>query len=235
MKKIKLFCLPYAGGSSTMFMKWKTKLSSRIELTPIELSGRGSRINEECFNNFDCMMDDIVDNVVRKLDQGTQFSLLGHSMGCLLAFELYYRLKDLGYSATHVFLLGNHAPHEMNNEKKIDLFSEEALLNKLTVYGEEICMIMEDEEIKAFFLPIIRSDFEVLQSYKYRKYRKKIECECTIINGNKDLSIADYNLDDWRDYISSSCCCYFETIPGGHFFVQDKYEDVVNIVNKRIG
>lgn len=235
MKNIKLFCLPYAGGSSTMFMKWKTKLSSRVELIPIELAGRGSRINEKCFNNFDCMMDDIVENVVQKLEQGMQFSLLGHSMGCLLAYELYYRLKNLGYSATHVFLLGNHVPNEMNNGIKIDLFYEEILLNKLTVYGKEICMIMEDEETKDFFLPIIRSDFEVLQSYKYRSKSKKIECECTIINGNRDLSIADYNLYDWRDYISSSCCCYFETISGGHFFIQEKFEEVVNIVNKRIG
>ena len=151
MKNIKLFCLPYAGGSSTMFMKWKTKLSSRVELIPIELAGRGSRINEKCFNNFDCMMDDIVENVVQKLEQGMQFSLLGHSMGCLLAYKLYYRLKNLGYSATHVFLLGNHVPSEMNNGIKIDLFYEEILLNKLTVYGKEICMIMEDEETKDFF------------------------------------------------------------------------------------
>lgn len=28
---------------------------------------------------------------------------------------------------------------------------------------------------------------------------------------------------------------FFGNIQGGHFFIQDSFEDVVNIVNKRIG
>jgi len=36
-----LFCLPYAGGSESIYYKWKRHLRPSIELEPIELKGRG--------------------------------------------------------------------------------------------------------------------------------------------------------------------------------------------------
>ncbi|MCS4470409.1 thioesterase domain-containing protein [Clostridium botulinum] len=41
-----LFCLPYAGGSEAIYHKWKKYLNPSIELSPIELKGRGKRYNE---------------------------------------------------------------------------------------------------------------------------------------------------------------------------------------------
>ncbi|WP_435261622.1 thioesterase domain-containing protein [Tenacibaculum sp. nBUS_03] len=43
-KKIKLFCLPYAGGSAkSIYSKWKESLDSAIELHPVELAGRRTK------------------------------------------------------------------------------------------------------------------------------------------------------------------------------------------------
>lgn len=216
MEKIKLFCLPYAGGSSMIYMKWKRCLYPNIMLVPIELAGRGQRINEECYHDFDNMLDDIVCNVLQELDRETKFSILGHSMGCLLAYELYYRLKTLGYSASHMFFLGNHVPHEMNNKELIDLNSELVLLNRLTVYGGDTLEILQDEELRDIFLPIIRSDFEVLQSYQFIPKDEKILCDCTILNGTEDLSIVDYNIEDWKGYVNTEC--FFWKYSGWPFF-----------------
>ncbi|MBI5538973.1 MAG: thioesterase, partial [Bacteroidia bacterium] len=41
---MKLFCFPYAGGSSVVFNNWKSYLRYDIELRAIELAGRGKRI-----------------------------------------------------------------------------------------------------------------------------------------------------------------------------------------------
>ena len=40
---MKIFCLPYAGGSSSVFAKWKTYMSRDIEIVAPELAGRGTR------------------------------------------------------------------------------------------------------------------------------------------------------------------------------------------------
>ena len=44
---MKKFCLPYAGGSSSVFAKWKTYMSRDIEIVAPELAGRGTRFNDE--------------------------------------------------------------------------------------------------------------------------------------------------------------------------------------------
>ncbi len=46
MSNTKLFCVPFAGGSAANFTAWKKYLHDSIELNPVELSGRGKRLNE---------------------------------------------------------------------------------------------------------------------------------------------------------------------------------------------
>lgn len=43
---INLICIPHAGGSAVVYMKWKKFLNNNVRLHPIELSGRGSRYLE---------------------------------------------------------------------------------------------------------------------------------------------------------------------------------------------
>ena len=41
---LRLFCFAYAGGSSIIFRSWLEILPGNIEICPIELPGRGSKI-----------------------------------------------------------------------------------------------------------------------------------------------------------------------------------------------
>ncbi|MNW69143.1 Thioesterase domain protein [compost metagenome] len=50
MGQVTLFCLPHAGGSASIFAKWRNLLDCLIKLYPIELAGRGERFNEKVFH-----------------------------------------------------------------------------------------------------------------------------------------------------------------------------------------
>lgn len=43
-KKMKVVCLPYAGGSALMYGRWKNLFDDRIEIVQLELPGRGLQI-----------------------------------------------------------------------------------------------------------------------------------------------------------------------------------------------
>ena len=58
-KKIKLFCLPYAGGAASMYDQWSAKLSKEIDVCPINLAGRGSRITDKLYENLAAAVEDI--------------------------------------------------------------------------------------------------------------------------------------------------------------------------------
>ena len=50
--KIKMICFPFAGGHGNEFLRWQDYFEEEIEIVPLQLSGRGNRINEEFNENF---------------------------------------------------------------------------------------------------------------------------------------------------------------------------------------
>ena len=43
---VRLFCFPYAGGAAFAYRGWEKHLPREVELYPVELPGRGSRLRE---------------------------------------------------------------------------------------------------------------------------------------------------------------------------------------------
>ena len=89
---MKIFCLPYAGGSSSVFAKWKTYMSRDIEIVAPELAGRGTRFNDEKYVSIQSAADDIYSIFLKKINQNEKFAIFGHSMGCFIVYEIYRRI-----------------------------------------------------------------------------------------------------------------------------------------------
>lgn len=49
MKRIKLYCLAYAGASAYVFYELRNKLSNEIEVVLVDLPGKGQRVNEALY------------------------------------------------------------------------------------------------------------------------------------------------------------------------------------------
>ena len=79
--KFRLFCLPYAGGSALSFKPFSTHLLSSIEICPIEIPGRGVRINENPFTRLDLLVPEIAAGI--KDFTELPFAFFGHSMESL--------------------------------------------------------------------------------------------------------------------------------------------------------
>ena len=135
-RKIKLFCIPYAGGSAVLYSKWKNHLPESIELRPIELAGRGSRIQEPFYLNVREAVDDIYSMIYEEI-QSSQYILFGHSMGAMLSYELAQKIKNEGANQPlHLFFSGKTVPHlPVSEEKKYHLLSEEDFKDKIINLG----------------------------------------------------------------------------------------------------
>lgn len=101
MKKIKLLCLPYAGASATIYYKFQPLLEEKINLIPIELSGRGTRIDEPLLFSFKEAINDVVNQIQANINSEDEYMILGYSFGSLLAYEASQRLKK---KPLHLFL-----------------------------------------------------------------------------------------------------------------------------------
>ena len=96
MGKLKVFCLPYAGGSKSIFQDWIHRYASVAEIVPMEYSGHGSRFCDVLYETADEVADDIFEHIIAMQPQ--DYMIYGHSMGCLIALLVAIRLEQNRYS-----------------------------------------------------------------------------------------------------------------------------------------
>lgn len=58
--RLRLFCFPYAGAGALIFRKWSDGLPRDIEVCPIQLPGRGTRLTEPPFTKLPCLIEALV-------------------------------------------------------------------------------------------------------------------------------------------------------------------------------
>lgn len=80
---VRLFCLPHAGGSASLFRTWQAELGQDIEVCPVQLPGRENRLREPPLRALPDVIAPLVDVLAKHTDK--PYALFGHSMGALLA------------------------------------------------------------------------------------------------------------------------------------------------------
>ena len=92
MQKTKLFAF-HMLGIAFSYAKWKNHFNPSIEVVPIELAGRGYRIEENLYQSMEEAVNDVYNKIVMQIDD-SPYILFGHSMGSLIAYEVARKIKD---------------------------------------------------------------------------------------------------------------------------------------------
>jgi len=84
-----------------MYLRWRRSLPSWIKVEPIELPGRGSRMDEFPVESYAALTQSLCDELVPTLPE--RYVLFGHSMGALLAYGIAQALRQ--WLVLHRFIL----------------------------------------------------------------------------------------------------------------------------------
>lgn len=229
-QKIKLFCVPYAGGSSTIYYPWRKLVAPFVELNPIELSGRGKRFNEPLYNNLDNAIEDVA-GIISKNSDSYPYALFGHSMGATIALEVVPKLRQKNVKEPiHVFLSGIKPPHIKERDTMLHSLPEDLFKKKLLSLGGTPVELFEDREFFELFEPIIRSDFKNIAEHVYSN-NYQLECNISCMFG-KEEDITYREMAEWDRYTIKQCA--ISELNGGHFFINSDTASVVEIVNRTL-
>src|SRR5262245_35022627 len=88
---LRLICLPYAGGGSAVFHRWRSAIPPRIDLVPLTLPGHDGRLAESPRISMCQLARDLATDIEPAIDR--PYVLLGHSLGAWIAFELSRELR----------------------------------------------------------------------------------------------------------------------------------------------
>ncbi len=213
---LRLFCLPYAGGSSVIFRTWANHLPKSIEVCPIELPGRGSRFRETPFTRLDLLVEAIALSILPYLDK--PFAFFGHSMSAVISFELTRLInKKYGLLPVHLLIAGRHAPQLSDRHPPIHTLPEPDFIQGLCRYNGMPKQVLENTELMEVFLPILRADFAICETYKYLD-KPPLSCPITAFGGILDSETSVEELEAWRNQTNNSFSLHL--LPGDHFFIQ---------------
>ncbi|MCM3133481.1 alpha/beta fold hydrolase [Paenibacillus polysaccharolyticus] len=230
MKKIQLFCLPHAGGSAMVFHRWKSSLSPDIDVIPIELRGRGSRVGESFYESFEEAVDDIYSAISSKI--AGPYAIFGHSMGSWMALELYYRLaQSIERLPVHLMLSGNRAPHIVKDEC-IHALPDEEFRETIQRMGGTSDEIFTNKELFSLFAPALRADFRIVERFNFQPKSFKVQSDITVLTGRSDTRVKSSDLIGWKRYAGSQC--EIVKLEGGHFYIQENVQETTRIINEKL-
>ena len=225
--KLQLFCFPYAGGSASAFKLWADALTEDIELCVIQMPGREERLGEKLITDMSILVDTLAKEITTFSDR--PFAFFGHSMGAIVAYETALRLRYIEASQpVHLFLSSRAAPHMQDKSSPLRFLDDATFIDSLhRTYGAVPEVIRQSEELKKVFLPILRADVELLETYA-EEASEPLHCPITALGGTSDPAISKAMLTGWRTRTKSEFMQY--EFPGEHFYINSKREEVITSI-----
>ncbi len=212
---LRLFCFPYAGGNSTIFRNWPEKLPQGVEVCPVQMPGRIGRLKEAPFTRLSPLIEAVSRAILADLDK--PFALFGHSMGALICFELARHLRrEHGLEPVQIFVSAHRAPHlDESGQRVYDLPEDEliAFLRRISGTPKEV---LEHPELMQLVIPIIRADFELIQTYEYQS-EPPLDCPISAFMGIEDPDVTVEQMEAWCHHTTGAFAV--RTFPGDHFYL----------------
>lgn len=213
---LRIFCFPYAGGTAAAYCGWQDEFPEWIEICAIEPPGRRHRIREEPFRRLPDLAEAVLAVLADELN--LPFAFFGHSLGALVAFEVARRLsRDNGPSPAVMFLSSAAAPQLRRDQRPVWNLPAAELLADLRAYGGTPAGLLEDPALLEVFLPILRADLEVFDTYSCDDMTR-LDVPVCLYGGEQDEIVTAARLYAWRELADVVSVRLFQ---GGHFYLRD--------------
>jgi len=224
--RLRLFCFPYAGGGTVIYRSWAAGLPETVELWCVRLPGRESFRIVPPFARVGALVEALTPAILPYLDM--PFAFFGHSMGGLIGFELIHALRRTDAPAPiRFFVSAHHAPQLPDRAPALHHLPDAELLTQLRRLNGTPEAVLQDRELMQLFLPIIRADLAVCETYTYTP-KTPLTCPISTFGGSHDPRVSHDELAAWREQTCStfSHC----TLPGDHFFLHSAQTQLLQAI-----
>ena len=215
--KLRLFCLPYSGASAMAYSRWRRSLPEWLQVRPLELPGRGMRMDEPLQSDIRRLASQLADEISAELDR--PYALFGHSLGGLLAFELAHALRERGLpEPLALFASATAGPARRDVSEYTVAKTDAQLIARLRELNGTPEAVLANPELMQLMLPILRADFLLCGSFTHDQ-RPPLPLPIHVFGGKQD-SVRAEQLLDWQ--LDTSRVFSLDLFEGHHFFLVEQ-------------
>ena len=224
--RLRLFCIPYSGSGTSIFRTWPNDFPAEIEVCAIRLPGRENRLREPPFTQLAPLTEILAQALRPYLDK--PFAFFGHSVGALISFDVTRQLRRQGDpEPAYLFVSGRRAPQLPIPEPLAHMLSEVEFRERLHALNGVPESILHDPEMMELFLPTLRADFTIHETYIYTA-EPPFNCPITIFGGLQDREASRAELDAWREHTRHRF--KLRMLPGDHFFLHPEQSTLLQAI-----
>ena len=215
MSKLKVYCLPYAGGSKSVYNDWISKYSDVAEIVPIEYNGHGELFCEPFYNSGDEAANDICKRIMA--DKPENYAVFGHSMGSAIALLVVSKLEKMYSCKPKVILVGGmRPPHLKYKDEKLLHLPKDEMMKKVFSLGQTDAEIMNEPELIDILYDICCADLKIDEEINSAESISKLTIPMICMTGSEDDEAPEEDMREWQSYTDGSF--YFKSFIGDHFF-----------------
>lgn len=211
--RLRLFCFAHAGGGASLFRRWHEALPPAIEVHPVQLPGRETRFGDERHTRVVELARELADVLQPLLDR--PYALFGHSLGALVSYALTREQRARGARLPERLLLSGSSGPQLPRLRILHDMSEAELIDALREMNGTPAAVLDSPEMRALFLPLLRDDFELVETYRVEP-DDPLDLPFSLIGSPEDAEVPTERLLAWEAH--SLQACEHRVVPGGHFF-----------------
>jgi medium-chain acyl-[acyl-carrier-protein] hydrolase len=220
----RVFCLPFAGGGPATYRLWPKSLPTDVDVIAIQLPGRDPSSRQRPLDSISDLVSSVASaTAALHEDNPLPFTIFGHSMGALIAFELTVALERSGGPAPErLFVSGRRPPDLLHEGPTIHGLADDAFLDQMqALYGGVPDVIRNEPELIAMLLPALRADVRAFETYVPIAPRP-VRCPMHVYGGVSDTHPTPSLLSGWQRFAEHPVTV--RTFDGDHFYLNTSRE-----------
>ncbi len=213
--RLRLFCFPYAGGGASIYRTWQESLPLEVDVCPVQLPGRESRLREAPFDRLTPLVRALAEALRPHMD--LPFAFFGYSNGALIGFELARELRRRGARGPeHLFAAACPAPHLPDKDPPIHDLPDDQLIAEIGRLNGTPDEVLQNEQLMQLLIPLLRADAAIHETYVHLE-EAPLDVPVTAVGGTDDPKADRTEMEAWRLHTRAE----FDVrmMPGDHFFI----------------
>ncbi|HYX18244.1 MAG TPA: SDR family NAD(P)-dependent oxidoreductase [Nostoc sp.] len=227
--RLRLFCFPYAGGTSSVFLPWSDELAPEIEVCTIQISQQIDHATEKPFEQIAPVAQKVTQVLLPYLDK--PFAFYGHSIGATIGFETARQLRrEHGLSPVHLFVSAFRAPQLPHSHSSIAQMLDSELIEQRSILGIPE-LVQENAERVQSLLPVVKAGVLMSENYIYLE-EELLDCPISAFGGVQDKTITKDHLLAWRKQTRSAF--NLKMLSGNHSFVHSDRQLLLQAISEEL-
>lgn len=188
----RVFLLPYAGSGAGLFRGWPKQYGD-LDLLPVELPGRETRLADRMPATFQDLAARMIDGLAGVLDR--PYAFFGHCWSALLAYEVTAQLERSALPApVHLFVSSQVAPHQGPVGRMLGMTDAEMadeLATTIRALGGQ-----PHPALVSLYVEVLRTDVDVSRKYVVPD-PAVVSCPVTAIGWTADEEVVADRMGGW--------------------------------------